>query len=263
MDISYLLNPVSGVEIVRWRAGKCNFPPHAHVSVYTVGLVLSGSITLITSTRRVLKSGSIYQLKPYEPHALFSNVPHQVFSICVHRETARHHDGFREKLKETVHGLLSLKDAARILAAVDSLPEWQPQMSFTPASIQALRQELETSPENELSLDDMAKRAASSKFHFIRCFKKVAGLTPHRYQLQNRIRKAQRLIQKNTPMAEVALTTGFCDQSHFIHQFEKVVGISPGRYRLRCTYGSARMTHGNSPRNAAYMPRRGGAAEFP
>lgn len=33
-------------------------------------------------------------------------------------------------------------------------------------------------------------------------------------------------------MTEVALTTGFCDQSHFIKQFEKQVGMSPLTYKL-------------------------------
>ena len=58
------------------------------------------------------------------------------------------------------------------------------------------------------------------------------GLTPHQFQLQNRIRKAQRLIHNAETMTEVALSTGFCDQSHFIKQFEKQVGLPPLTYKL-------------------------------
>ena len=62
----------------------------------------------------------------------------------------------------------------------------------------------------------MAKNALLSKYHFIRNFKAEVGLTPHQFQIQNRIRKAQRLIHKTDTITEVALATGFCNQSHFI-----------------------------------------------
>ena len=58
------------------------------------------------------------------------------------------------------------------------------------------------------------------------------GLTPHQFQLQNRIRKAQRLMHNAETITEVALSTGFCDQSHFIKQFEKQVGLPPLTYKL-------------------------------
>ena len=69
------------------------------------------------------------------------------------------------------------------------------------------------------------------KYHFIRSFKAEVGLTPHQFQIQNRIRKAQRLIHETNTITEVALTTGFCDQSHFIKQFEKYVGLPPLTYK--------------------------------
>lgn len=94
------------------------------------------------------------------------------------------------------------------------------------------KKQLELYPENKFSIEEMAKNAFISKYHFIRTFKAEAGLTPHQFQLQNRIRKAKRLMLKSKTMTEVALTTGFCDQSHFIKQFEKQVGMSPLTYKL-------------------------------
>ncbi len=95
-----------------------------------------------------------------------------------------------------------------------------------------LKKQLELYPENKFSIEEMAKNAFISKYHFIRTFKAEAGLTPHQFQLQNRIRKAKRLMHESKTMTEVALTTGFCDQSHFIKQFEKQVGLSPLTYQL-------------------------------
>ncbi|MCI8418378.1 MAG: helix-turn-helix transcriptional regulator [Lachnospiraceae bacterium] len=56
----------------------------------------------------------------------------------------------------------------------------------------------------------------------IHSFKAEVGFTPHQFQLQNRIRKAQPLMYNAGTVTEVALTTGLCGQSHFIKQFEKL-----------------------------------------
>ncbi len=77
----------------------------------------------------------------------------------------------------------------------------------------------------------MAKNAFLSKYHFIRNFKAEVGLTPHQFQIQNRIRKAQRLIHKTDTITEVALATDFCDQSHFIKEFKKQIGLTPLTYK--------------------------------
>ena len=69
-----------------------------------------------------------------------------------------------------------------------------------------------------------------SQYHFIRSFKKQIGLTPHQFKMQNRIRKAQRLLRENKAITEVALIMGFCDQSHFNKWFKRIVGITPSQY---------------------------------
>ena len=89
----------------------------------------------------------------------------------------------------------------------------------------------------KLSIDEMAQSLYISKYHFIRSFKQAVGLTPHQFQIQNRIRKAQHMLSNAdsiTSMTEVALTTGFCDQSHFIKHFERYVGLTPAVYKISC-----------------------------
>lgn len=97
-----------------------------------------------------------------------------------------------------------------------------------------MRKKLEAFPEEKISVDEMAQSAFSSKYHFIRNFKQEVGLTPHQFQIQNRIRKAQKLLQQTENITEVALDTGFCDQSHFIRHFEKIVRLTPTKYMLSC-----------------------------
>lgn len=86
-------------------------------------------------------------------------------------------------------------------------------------------------PETSISIEDMSNEICVSSFHMIRQFKKEVGLTPHQFQIQCRIRKAQKMLLSNRTIAEVALDTGFCDQSHFVRCFKKIVGMTPSSYQ--------------------------------
>jgi AraC family transcriptional regulator len=42
---------------------------------------------------------------------------------------------------------------------------------------------------------------------------------------------AQRLVEGDCTLAEVAAQAGFADQSHFTRAFREYAGVTPGRYR--------------------------------
>lgn len=65
----------------------------------------------------------------------------------------------------------------------------------------------------------------------LRAFTQETGLTPYRYLESLRIDEAKRLLKQGIVPAEVALQTGFSDQSHFTHYFRRFLGLSPGQYR--------------------------------
>jgi AraC-like DNA-binding protein len=85
----------------------------------------------------------------------------------------------------------------------------------------------------EVTLRELAAAAGLSKFHFVRLFSTVVGITPHRYQLLLRIAGARALLRQGAEIADVAQHTGFFDQSHFTACFRDVVGVTPGRYQLQ------------------------------
>jgi AraC family transcriptional regulator len=71
-----------------------------------------------------------------------------------------------------------------------------------------------------------------SRYHFLRAFKSVTGVTPHQWVLRARLRDAaQRLATSRSPVTEIALDAGFADLANFIRSFHAEYGVSPRRYR--------------------------------
>lgn len=83
-----------------------------------------------------------------------------------------------------------------------------------------------------IDLEDIADEAFFSKFHFIRLFKKIYGLTPHQYLRHVRIKHAGRLLKKGLPVSEVCYSVGFESLSSFSGLFSRLIGKSPLEYQL-------------------------------
>ena len=84
-----------------------------------------------------------------------------------------------------------------------------------------------------ISLEELAKAAGLSPFHFARLFKAATGHPPHDYHIRLRVDRAQELLRtraREWNLAAIASECGFADQSHFSRQFKRVVGITPGEY---------------------------------
>ena len=93
-----------------------------------------------------------------------------------------------------------------------------------------IKNEIIGNPELEISIEEMAKKVNISSYHMIRKFASENGLTPHKFQMQCRVRKAQELLREGYKVIDVAHMVGFCDQSHLDRVFKKQVGISPEQY---------------------------------
>jgi YesN/AraC family two-component response regulator len=83
-----------------------------------------------------------------------------------------------------------------------------------------------------INLDQIARQACMSKFHFCRIFKKYIGATPMQYVINLRLRKAVTLLQrKDLKICDIALKSGFNDLSEFNKQFKKLYGSPPSSFR--------------------------------
>lgn len=87
--------------------------------------------------------------------------------------------------------------------------------------------------ELDLSLEDLAREAGMSTFHFAREFKRATGTTPHQHLIKLRIEGAKSLLADGEiSLAEVGLRSGFSHQSHFTRLFRKLTGTTPQSYRM-------------------------------
>ena len=85
---------------------------------------------------------------------------------------------------------------------------------------------------DSIDLAALAAIAGLSVYHFARAFKQSAGVTPHHYLIKRRIERAQEMLARTQlSLPEIALVTGFSDQSHLTRHFRQLLGTSPGQFR--------------------------------
>jgi transcriptional regulator GlxA family with amidase domain len=86
----------------------------------------------------------------------------------------------------------------------------------------------------KLNLEELAQRFSLDKYQLIRHFKQQVGVTPNGYLTLLRIEQAKCLLAQGHALVEVALETGFYDQSHFARYFRTHTGVTPGGYQKKC-----------------------------
>lgn len=93
---------------------------------------------------------------------------------------------------------------------------------------------IEADPDEGHDLGALAREARLSRYHFLRVFQQLTGLTPHQYIVRGRLRlAASRLMLEPGRVADIALDCGFGDISNFNHAFRAEFGVSPRTCRPR------------------------------
>jgi AraC-like DNA-binding protein len=108
-----------------------------------------------------------------------------------------------------------------------------------PAAVRRVRALLHERWADNVQLDDLVAVSGVDRFRLLRAFRRAVGLPPHAYQIHIRVARAMTLIRLGMPLVDVALQTGFADQSHLSRHFTRVVGVPPGRYQPRGTLTAA------------------------
>ena len=84
----------------------------------------------------------------------------------------------------------------------------------------------------DLTVEQLARRAQTSPRTFARRFRAVTGTTPHQWLLTQRVLLAQRLLETtDEPVELVAQRCGFASAAGLRQHFTRVVSASPQAYR--------------------------------
>ncbi|MDQ3684783.1 MAG: AraC family transcriptional regulator [Acidobacteriota bacterium] len=79
---------------------------------------------------------------------------------------------------------------------------------------------------------DIAESFGVHPVHFAHIFRKFYGCTMGEYVRRLRVDSASRLLTStDSSLADVAVTSGFSDQSHFSKTFKHATGMTPAQYR--------------------------------
>ncbi|MEI9986052.1 MAG: AraC family transcriptional regulator [Aliidongia sp.] len=86
--------------------------------------------------------------------------------------------------------------------------------------------------DEDIALEEIARECGLSRSHFLRAFKRTAGLPPHRWLMAQRVERAKELLLgTTTSLSAIAAACGFADQSHFTRVFSRIVGTTPGAWQ--------------------------------
>lgn len=85
---------------------------------------------------------------------------------------------------------------------------------------------------DRVRLAELAALAGIHEVHLVRAFRRRFGTTPGGYLRRLRVEHACRaLLDSDTPIAELALASGFSSQAHLTRVFHRLVGTTPAAYR--------------------------------
>ncbi len=104
--------------------------------------------------------------------------------------------------------------------------------ALAPTRLRAVRDYVEANFAQEVTLDDLARVAGLSRFHFNRAFRRAVGVPPYVYVTNRRIAEAKRRLRDaDTPIGGVATACGYRSGAQFASAFRRLVGVAPSDYR--------------------------------
>ena len=188
--LNFIEDKSTGIDVVSLEHVSHSYPPHTHTGHYVLGIVTEGTIVIRIEDER-------FECNEGEYFSVFPDVCHSIQPVS---------------------------------ASYSMITTCIPKSSDVSKELDIIRNEIIGNPAMEISIATMSEKVNISSYHMIRKFAEENGLTPHKFQMQCRVRKAQELLKQGYKVVDVAHMVGFCDQSHLDRVFKKQVGISPSQF---------------------------------
>jgi len=91
---------------------------------------------------------------------------------------------------------------------------------------------VEANLSRDVSLEQLARIARMSPYHFSRLFRQSTGCSPHQYVINRRMERARELlIGSSRSLADISREVGYESQSHFTAVFRRTIGLTPKVFR--------------------------------
>lgn len=256
---SFISAQIEGVECFRTEHSRHEYPRHSH-EFYSIGVIEHGiGGSYYRGAYHEMPAGSIVVINPDEVHTGYAaggrplsyrmlHIDPEVFqrvtpgsktllrftSTAIHdphqaRSLARLHAKLElgtDPLDEEEHLIEALAD----LVDVDGGRAEFPRSGGEPRSVRMIKEYLESHYGEKVRLSDLVRLTNLDRAYLIRRFRWTAGMPPHEYLTQVRVRRAARELARGESIAVVAASAGFSDQSHLTRHFKRITGITPAQY---------------------------------
>ncbi|MBI4857977.1 MAG: AraC family transcriptional regulator [Acetobacterium woodii] len=239
------------------------FPNHFHEH-YVIGFIESGQRKLSCKNKEYLVGpGDLLLFNPYDNHFCEQvddqaldyrclNIKPEIMRAMVFEITGKQENlVFEQPVVYHSEQVIGLGELHQMLIAeqqefnkeeaflflieqlIDEYGSWESNHHHQESNtaIELICDYLEKNHPERISLNDLSILTGCSKYYLVRAFTKTKGITPYRYLETVRINAAKALLEEGMEPIDVALQTGFSDQSHFSNFFKGFIGITPKQYQ--------------------------------
>jgi AraC-like DNA-binding protein len=252
-----------GVDLLRARYIRKTFVRHTHEN-FVIAAVSDGvEVFHHGGSDQYVGAGALALVNPDTPHTGRAGVPEGwrygavypspdlVAEIAAETTALRGTPGFVSPVLDDpyaaglVHRVLRAADEGNALAADTllrvavtrllrlnggPLPRREVRTAGARVAVRA-RAVLEERMAAPPTLEQLAADLGVSPFALLRAFRDAYGMPPHAWLTDARVRRARRLLDAGTSIADAAAAVGFADQPHLNRHFSRIVGVPPGAYR--------------------------------
>lgn len=250
------------IEAYRFEGVMQKFPNHFHEH-YVIGFIERGTRYLAADSREyTIGPSDMLLFNPHTPHTCWQidggvldyrclNIETDVMSDIAAEITGRSFTPhFREQVARHCELVSTLRELHSMILDGGGLlrrqelfyifmgdlinsfaEELQPQKDRSePREVSEICAYIEDNYAKNVTLDELAELSGLNKYNLLRLFARERGITPYRYLETVRINRAKTFLEQGEQLAEIALKTGFSDQSHFTNFFKKFIGLTPKQY---------------------------------
>lgn len=256
-DLIRFDTPNAGLQRLVGRFGGHAYDPHRH-ETYGVGVTLWGAQSFhYRGELHTSRAGQVIVLHPDEKHDGHAGVPDGFAYHMIYvdpGDIGRAHGSSPPFVPDVVADdptlAMLVRDAfvdfprplepLAIDAVVSRLAELlarrsdaRPAARRTPNAQRRVREArdfLIAEAPRTVASQELERVSGLDRFALSRHFRAAFGTSPHRFQVGRRLDRARVLISAGAPIAEVAVATGFADQSHLTRHFAARYGLTPGRW---------------------------------